>query len=57
MGFSHHRSNQQKPGRLGQERAAIVQALEQSRWNKSRAASLLGVSRRSLFRRMQKFGL
>ncbi|RPJ22336.1 MAG: Fis family transcriptional regulator, partial [Desulfobacteraceae bacterium] len=39
------------------EKGAIVRALEQTRWNKSKAASLLGVSRRSLFRRMQKFGL
>jgi transcriptional regulator with PAS, ATPase and Fis domain len=39
------------------EKGAIVRALEQTRWNKSKAASLLGVSRRSLFRRMRKFGL
>jgi transcriptional regulator with PAS, ATPase and Fis domain len=39
------------------EKSAIVRALEQTRWNKSKAASLLGVSRRSLFRRMQKFGV
>ena len=39
------------------EKGAVVQALEQTRWNKSKAASLLGVSRRSLSRRMQKFGL
>jgi transcriptional regulator with PAS, ATPase and Fis domain len=39
------------------EKGAIVRALEQTRWNKSKAASLLGVSRRALFRRMQKFGL
>jgi len=39
------------------EKGAISRALEQTRWNKSKAASLLGVSRRSLFRRMQKFGL
>jgi transcriptional regulator with PAS, ATPase and Fis domain len=39
------------------EKGAILRALEQTRWNKSKTASLLGVSRRSLFRRMQKFGL
>ena len=39
------------------EKGAIVRALEQTQWNKSKAASLLGVSRRSLFRRMHKFGL
>jgi two-component system, NtrC family, response regulator HydG len=39
------------------EKGAVLRALEQTRWNKSKAASLLGVSRRSLFRRMQKFGM
>jgi transcriptional regulator with PAS, ATPase and Fis domain len=39
------------------EKGAVLQALEQTRWNKSKAASLLGISRRSLFRRMQKFGM
>ena len=39
------------------EKSAILRALEETRWNKSKAASLLGVSRRSLFRRMQKFCL
>jgi two-component system response regulator PilR (NtrC family) len=39
------------------EKGAILRALEQTRWNKSKAAALLGVSRRSLFRRMEKFGL
>jgi len=39
------------------ERGAVLRALEQTRWNKSKAAFLLGVSRRSLFRRMQKFGI
>jgi PAS domain S-box-containing protein len=38
------------------EKGAILRALEQTRWNKSKAAALLGVSRRSLFRRMEKFG-
>jgi transcriptional regulator with PAS, ATPase and Fis domain len=39
------------------EKGAIIHALEQTRWNRSKAASLLGVSRRALFRRMEKFGL
>jgi PAS domain S-box-containing protein len=39
------------------EKGSILRALEQTQWNKSKAASLLGISRRSLFRRMQKFGL
>ena len=39
------------------EKGTVIRALEQTRWNKSKAASSLGISRRSLFRRMQKFGL
>jgi len=39
------------------EKSSVSGALEQTRWNKSKAASLLGISRRSLFRRMHKFGL
>ena len=39
------------------EKGAVVRALEQTRWNKTKAASLLGVSRRALSRRLQKFGL
>ncbi len=39
------------------EKGNVFRALEQTRWNKSKAASLLGISRRSLFRRMQKFGV
>ena len=32
---------------------AILQALEKARWNKTRAAQLLGISRRTLYRRLE----
>ena len=40
-----------------QEKQAIVKALEQTRWNKTAAARLLGLSLRQLRYRMQKFGI
>jgi len=39
------------------ERKLIIRALEDVRWNKTRAAQMLGISRRSLFRRMKKMGV
>jgi two-component system, NtrC family, response regulator PilR len=39
------------------ERAAIVQALEQTRYNKTRAAELLGISFRALRYRIKKLGI
>jgi len=39
------------------EKAAVRKALEQSRWNRTKAAQTLGISRRALFRKMEKFGL
>ncbi len=39
------------------ERGMIRQALEDHRWNKTRTAGALGISRRSLFRRMQRLGV
>jgi len=39
------------------ERVSIVTALHQTDGNKSRAASLLGISRNALLRRMKKYGL
>jgi len=40
-----------------QEAEAIRQALRKTLWNKSRAAQLLGISRRTIYRKMQKFGI
>jgi PAS domain S-box-containing protein len=39
------------------EKTAILKALEQTRWNRSRASAILGLSRRALFRKMKKFEL
>ncbi len=39
------------------ERQSIINALEKSRGNMSQAALLLGISRQSLYRRMEKYGV
>jgi two-component system, NtrC family, response regulator AtoC len=39
------------------ERRAIRHALEQAGWNRTRAARLLGISRRQLFDKIQQYGL
>jgi len=39
------------------ERQAILQALEASRWHKGRACQILGISRPTLDRKIQKFGI
>ncbi len=39
------------------EKQFVLRALERERWNRSKTAVLLGISRRSLFRQMQKHGL
>ncbi|HJT76695.1 MAG TPA: sigma-54 dependent transcriptional regulator [Gemmataceae bacterium] len=39
------------------ERRVIAQALEEAGWNRTRAARLLGISRRQLFDKIQQYGL
>lgn len=39
------------------EKKMILKALEQTRWNKSKAAKELGISRKTLFRKMKTCGL
>jgi len=39
------------------ERRAIQHALEQTNWNRTQAARLLGISRRQLFDKIQQYGL
>ena len=36
---------------------AILQALEKTDWNKTKAASLLGISRRSIYRKIKEFNI
>jgi transcriptional regulator with PAS, ATPase and Fis domain len=39
------------------EKTAVRKALEQARWNKTKAAQLLGISRRALFRKIKRLDL
>lgn len=40
-----------------EEAQLILQALEKAKWNKARAARILGIDRSTLYRKMEKFGL
>src|SRR5680860_387651 len=42
------------PGSNQSEKTMLVQALDQTRWNKTKAASLLGISRTTLWRKLQE---
>jgi two-component system, NtrC family, response regulator HydG len=39
------------------EKAAVRKALEQTRWNRTKAAQILGISRRALFRKIKRLEL
>ncbi len=39
------------------ERRVIRQALEQEKWNRTKAAQALGISRRQLFDKIRQYGL
>lgn len=41
----------------GTEREQILAALEESRWNKTKAANILGMSRQNLYRKLKAYGL
>lgn len=40
-----------------EERQRILAALERARWNKSKAAKLLGISRPTLYEKIEKYDL
>lgn len=40
-----------------QEKFELLKCLEQAKWNKSKAAELMGIGRTTLWRKMKKFGL
>jgi transcriptional regulator with PAS, ATPase and Fis domain len=40
-----------------QEAETIRRILKKARWNKSRAAGMLGISRRTIYRKMEKYGI
>ncbi|MFQ5465804.1 MAG: helix-turn-helix domain-containing protein, partial [Thermodesulfobacteriota bacterium] len=39
------------------ERGAIRDALERSSWNKAKAARMLGMSRRTIYRKIARYGI
>ena len=64
-GFDEHPENTQGSPVMGNlsdykdksEKAAILEALNQNRWNKGKAAAALNISRKTLHRKMQRLGL
>ncbi|KKM78597.1 hypothetical protein LCGC14_1358360 [marine sediment metagenome] len=44
-------------GKNNDEYNAILQVLEKTRWNKTRAACLLGITRRSVYNKIKKFNI
>jgi two-component system response regulator HydG len=45
------------PAGSEEETEKIIRTLEKTRWNKARAARLLGISRKTMYRRMKKYNI
>ena len=43
--------------RQNDEKRRILDALEQTNWNRSRAAEVLGMPRRTFYRRLKEYGI
>jgi two-component system response regulator HydG len=39
------------------DKDAVIDALKKTGWNKSKAARLLGIDRRTIYRKMEKYGI
>jgi len=57
LGEAIARNATQSAGFWGDERTRILRVLEQNRWNRQRAAAALGISRVTLWRRMERHGI
>ncbi|MFP4477758.1 MAG: sigma-54 dependent transcriptional regulator [Desulfatibacillaceae bacterium] len=45
------------PTEEDEERRVLLEALDSARWNKTEAARLLGISRRHLYRKLERYGI
>jgi PAS domain S-box-containing protein len=52
-----NQANGPRAAMVAKERAKLIQTLEETSWNRSRAAEILGVSRVTVWKRMKKFGI
>jgi transcriptional regulator of acetoin/glycerol metabolism len=46
-----------RDGNVRDDREAIIGALEKTGWNKAMAARLLGISRQTMYRRLEEYGI
>ncbi|MGR3178284.1 MAG: sigma-54 interaction domain-containing protein, partial [Candidatus Anammoxibacter sp.] len=56
-GFNENRMNFSIGKGKGDDRQAIIQALKKTGWNKSKAAQLLGIDRRTVYLKVKKYNI
>ncbi len=56
-GFAAGRSLPDSASSADEEEAAILRVLEKTAWNKAKAARLLGMDRKTLYRKLEKYGI